>query len=162
MHGEKMKKVYLCGGIKDVSREEASEWRTKAVNELEYQGNTTILKILGGPDVTRNIDSITNFKCLNPMRRNFRSNEWQSQNEIVTLDKKDIIECDILLVNATKPSWGTAMEVLFGFEKHKVIVAFTGSDNEKDWNPWLGFHATKLTKTLDEALDYIKKNFKGE
>ena len=154
-----MKKVYLGGGIKDVSREEASEWRTHATEELELQSNTLILKTF---DITGKIDLITNFKCLNPMRRNFRSNEWSSQNEIVTLDKKDIIEADILLVNATKPSWGTAMEVLFGFEQHKIIVCFTGSDNEKDWNPWLGYHCTKLTKTLDEAITYIKKNFKGE
>jgi nucleoside 2-deoxyribosyltransferase len=141
-----MKKIYLCGGIKDLTKEAATEWRIQAIRELESQ-------IINGTNYE------FKFECLDPMRRNFRSNEWQSQNEIVNLDKKDIIECDILLVNATKPSWGTAMEVLFGFEKHKIIVAFTGSDNEKDWNPWLGFHATKLTKTLDEAIAYIIKHF---
>ena len=129
-----MKKIYLCGGIKDLSVKEANDWRVKAT------------KILKG------------FQCLNPMRRNFRDDEFQSQNEIVQLDKADIIDCDILLVNATKPSWGTAMEVLFGFEKHKIIVAFTGEEYKKS-SPWLAFHATRVCKNLTEALIYIGRNF---
>jgi len=136
-----MKKIYLCGGIKDLTTEEASEWR----NEVK-----DILKPSRG------------YKCFDPMRRNFRDSEFQSQNEIVSLDKKDIIDADILLVNATKPSWGTAMEVLFAFERHKIIVSFTGTDNKKDWNPWLGFHSTRLTKTIYEAIDYIEKQFGDE
>ena len=127
-----MRKIYLCGGIKDLSTAEASEWRQKAIKAL--------------PE----------FHCLNPMRRNFRDCEFQSQNEIVQLDKNDIVDCDILLVNATKPSWGTAMEVLFGFQKYKIIVAFTGQEY-KDISPWLAFHSTRVCMTMDEAVAYIKK-----
>jgi nucleoside 2-deoxyribosyltransferase len=153
-----MKTIYLCGGIKDLSKSEASEWREYATQEL---GNKrSFFQVMAqGPAVEKNT---YNFNFLNPMRRNFRSNEWQSQNEIVTLDKKDILEADILLVNATKPSWGTAMEVMFGFMHNKIIICFTGSDNSKDWNPWLGYHSTKLTKDLNEAIEYIKKNFKED
>lgn len=129
-----MIKIYLAGGIKDMSKEVAIEWRTKATEKLHT------------------------FQCLNPMRRDFRESEFQSQNEIVQLDKADIINADILLVNATKPSWGTAMEVLFAFQKHKIIVTFTG-DNFENTSSWLAFHATRITKTLDEALEYIKVNF---
>jgi len=131
-------KIYLGGAIKDLSLQEASEWRKKASEILELDG--------------------FGFKCLDPLRRNFRDCEFQSQNEIVQLDKSDVINADILLVNATKASWGTAMEVIFAFEHHKIIVAFTGDDFENS-NPWLAFHATRVTKTLDEAIAYIKKHF---
>jgi hypothetical protein len=157
----KMIKVYLCGGIKDLTTEESSEWRNLAIDELTTKLGQNVKIETDGSRTYSPI--ITNgFICLDPMRRNFRTTEWQSQNEIVSLDKKDIIDADILLVNATKPSWGTAMEVLFAFERHKIIVSFTGTDNKEDWNPWLGFHSTRLTKTLDEAINYIKKQFGDE
>ena len=128
------KVIYLCGGIKDLSVEQQTVWRNKATEEL------------------------SNFKTLDPMRRNFRDSEFQSQNEIVSLDKKDIIECDILLVNATKPSWVTAIEIMFGLDRHKIIVAFTG-DNYQKVSPWVAFHSTRVCKTLEEAIAYIKQHF---
>lgn len=137
-----MKKVYLCGGIKDLSIAEACNWRDKATKDLSDN--------LG-----------CNFLTLNPMRRNFRDCEFQSQNEIVQLDKNDIIAADIILVNATKPSWGTAMEVLFAFERNKIIVAFTGTDF-KETSPWLAFHATRVCKTYDEAISYIQHQLEDE
>ena len=127
-----MKTIYLGGGIMNLTTNEANEWRIEATKKL-----------------------IFNFNILNPMRRNFRDSEFQSQNEIVQLDKNDIVNSDILLVNGTKPSWGTAMEMLFAFERHKIIVVFTGDDFGKT-SPWVAFHATRVTKTLEEAIEYIK------
>jgi len=130
-----MKKIYLCGGIKDLTDTEAGAWREKAT-----------LKLMSD-----------RFKVLNPMRRNFRDIEFQSQNEIVQLDKNDIINNDVLLVDGTKSgSWGTAMEVLFAYEHHKVVVVFTEGDFSKT-SPWLSFHATRICKTMDEAILYILK-----
>ena len=130
-----MKTIYLCGGMKDLSIEEKTEWRDIAIKELSIK-----------------------FKIFNPMRRNFRDTEFQSQNEIVSLDKKDVIESDILLVNATKPSWGTAMEIMFAFIRHKIIIAFTGSEYKKT-SPWVAFHSTRVCETLEESIKYIKRNF---
>ena len=130
-----MKTIYLCGGIKDLSVKDQTEWRDSATSQLYPR-----------------------FKILNPMRRNFRDDEFQSQNEIVNLDKADIMESDIILVNGTKPSWGTSMEILFAFIKHKNVVVFTGTEY-KDVSPWVAFHATRICKTMDEAIKYIKTNF---
>jgi len=131
-----MKYVYLCGPIKDLSLKEASDWRQKARLDL--------------------ID----YDCLDPMRRNFKDHELQSRNEIVQLDKADIIEADILLVNATKPSWGTAMEVMFAHIHHKVIIAFAGLDcGMKTLSPWLAYHATRVFISMEDAVEYIKKQF---
>ena len=141
-------KIYLCGGIKDLSDEEATEWRNIAIDELENRPREFKKGL-------KNTSCVRQFKCLDPMRRNFRDDEFQSQNEIVQLDKADIIAADILLVNATKPSWGTAMEILFAFEKHKIVVVFSGG-NYVDVSPWVAFHSTRVCRTMEEAIDYIK------
>ena len=130
-------KIYLCGPIYGLRDTERMEWRQQAID------------LFGGWN---------DFKLLNPLRRNFRDTEFQSQNEIVQLDKADIINADILLVNATKPGWGTAMEVLFGFIHHKVIVAFTNKRFNES-SPWLGFHATRIEEDLEGACEYIMKHF---
>ena len=53
------------------------------------------------------------FILLDPMRRNFKDNELDSANEIVEFDLQDIRDADIVLVNYSKPSVGTAMEVFY-------------------------------------------------
>ena len=50
------------------------------------------------------------------------------------------------------------MEILFAFQKHKIIVAFTGKDY-KETSPWVAFHGTRICETMDEAIKYIKNNF---
>jgi len=134
---KKMKKIYLGGPIMDLTKKQASKWREKTKKHFSFYPG---------------------FKCLDPIRRNFRDEELASRNEIVQLDKADIIDADILLVNATKPSWGTAMEVMFAYSKHKIIIAFTGKEH-KDLSPWLAYHTTRTFKTLDECVKYIEKNF---
>jgi len=129
-----MKTVYLCGGIMNLSTNEQKDWRENAKEQL------------------------IRFNKLDPMRNNFRDLEQEHRNEIIGFCKKDIIDSDILLVNATKPSWGTAMEIMFAFERNKIIVAFTGNDFEKT-SPWVIFHSTRICKTLEEALEYINRHF---
>ena len=126
-----MKTIYLAGPIKDISLKEAGTWRNIATKKLD------------------------GFKCLNPLRRNFRDCEFQSQNEIVQLDKNDIERSDILLVNASKPSAGTSMEILFAHDRNKIIVSYTNDDFEKT-SPWVVYHSTRIVKGLDEAIEYIK------
>ena len=125
--------IYLCGGIQDLSTAEQTEWRNIATTRLGHL-----------------------FGIFNPMRRNFRDTELESRNEIVNLDKKDIIDSDILLVNATKPSWGTAMEILFANEHNKIVIAFTGK-NYKYTSPWVAYHCTRIVKNLDQAIEYINE-----
>lgn len=151
-----MKKVYLSGGIKDLSTEAASCWRYAVTEALEIvEILKTKDKVIQQYGVGNGEVPVQRFSCLDPMRHNFRDSEFQSQNEIVQLDKADIIACDIMIVNATKPSWGTAMEILFAFQNHKIIVCFTGTKYE-EVSKWVAFHSTRVCKTLDEAIEYIK------
>ena len=96
------RKIYLCGPIMDECDGIAREWRQKAK------------PLLG-----------KHFTLLDPMRRNFKDREVDSANEIVEFDLQDIRNADILLVNYSKPSIGTAMEVFYAANNlQKFVVAF--------------------------------------
>jgi nucleoside 2-deoxyribosyltransferase len=105
-------KIYLCGPIMDCNPSETKDWRTRAKERLAGR-----------------------FVLLDPMRRNFRDNEIDSSNEIVDFDLQDVRTADILLVNYSKPSVGTSMEVFYaGHDLGKFVVAFSPQEF-KDCSP---------------------------
>ena len=99
------------------------------------------------------------FALLDPMRRNFKDREVDSANEIVEFDLQDIREADILLVNYSKTSIGTAMEVFYASDNlGKFVVAFSPFDF-KNCNPWMVRYCTKILPSLECAIAYIKTHF---
>jgi nucleoside 2-deoxyribosyltransferase len=130
------KKIYLCGPIADASSDEAKNWRTRAKERLAGR-----------------------FVLLDPMRRNFRDKEIDSANEIVDFDLQDVRDADILLVNYSKPSIGTAMEVFYAaHDLGKFVIAFSPHKFE-ECSPWMIKFCTKILSSLDEAVDYIERHF---
>jgi nucleoside 2-deoxyribosyltransferase len=131
-----MKKIYLCGPIMDEVDGEAREWRQSAVQQLNGH-----------------------FILLDPMRRNFKDREVDSANEIVEFDLQDVREADIILVNYSKASIGTAMEVFYASHQlGKFVVAFSPFDFQ-NCNPWMVRFCTKILPSLDNATKYILDNF---
>lgn len=119
--------VYLCGGINGLSDGECKDWREMAKYML--RGAT-----------------------IDPMRRDYRGMEGDNVAAIVEGDLSDIDTVEVVLVNATRPSWGTAMEIVYAHLRRKTIICFTG---ESVVSPWLRFHSTKIFVSLDEACQYI-------
>lgn len=100
-----------------------------------------------------------NFELLDPMRRSFVDRAVDSANEIVRFDLQDVDDADVILVNYSKPSIGTAMEVFYaGHVKDKFIVAFSPF-SYKDCSPWMVKYCTKILPSLEEAAQYINTNF---
>jgi nucleoside 2-deoxyribosyltransferase len=131
-----MKKIYLCGPIMDEVDGEAREWRQSAIQQLNGH-----------------------FILLDPMRRNFKDREVDSANEIVEFDLQDVREADIILVNYSKASIGTAMEVFYASHQlGKFVVAFSPFDFQ-NCNPWMVRFCTKILPSLDSATKYILDNF---
>lgn len=130
------KKIYLCGPIMDCSTSESATWRQRAKERLAGR-----------------------FVLLDPMRRNFRDREIDSANEIVEFDLQDVREADILLVNYSKASIGTSMEVFYASHNlGKFVIAFNPSEFA-DLSPWMVKFCTKILPTLDDALEYIERHF---
>jgi nucleoside 2-deoxyribosyltransferase len=123
------KTVYLCGGINKLSDAECKDWREEA-------------KCLLGPE----------FETLDPMRRDYRGREGDFSAEIVRHDQTDIAMSDIILVRAEKPSWGTAMEMVYAKLLGKFVVVFGAGDKP---SPWIVFHSNKMFPNLNEAISWI-------
>lgn len=128
--------VYLSGPIMDESPGAAEDWRSKS-KELINQ----------------------DFLTLDPMRREFIDREVDSANEIVEFDLQDVKDADILLVNYSKPSIGTSMEIFFAsHDLGKFVVAFSPFEF-KECSPWMVRYCTKILPTLEQACNYINTHF---
>lgn len=130
------KRIYLCGPIMDEVDGHARAWREQAKRDLGRE-----------------------FLLLDPMRRNFKDREVDSANEIVEFDLQDVRDADILLVNYSKPSIGTAMEVFYASQVlNKFVIAFSPF-SFKDCNPWMVKYCTKILPSLETAIAYIREHF---
>jgi nucleoside 2-deoxyribosyltransferase len=130
------KKIYLCGPIMNCSADEAGDWREQTKKRLNDR-----------------------FELLDPMRRCFRDHEVDSSNEIVEFDLQDIRDADLILVNYSKASIGTAMEVFYAaHDLGKFVIAFSPIPY-KNCSPWMAKFCTKILPSLPEAWDYIERHF---
>ena len=135
-HMNAKKKVYLSGPIMDERADHAATWREIAKARLQ-----------------------DHFVLLDPMRRNFKDREVDSANEIVEFDLQDVRDADIVIVNYSKTSIGTAMEVFYAsHDLGKFVIAFSPF-SFKDCSPWMVKHCTKILPTLEDAIAYIREKF---
>jgi hypothetical protein len=131
-----MKKVFLSGPIRGLSRELSLGWRNKA---------TELLK---------------DFEVIHALRDREIKETLPDPRLAIIRDKRDIDASDILLVNDEFPEAsmiGTSMEIIYAHERNKVVVIF-GEGHEKDY--WLNYHCHARVKTLEEACDLINNFFK--
>ena len=130
------KKIYLCGPIMDEMEGTARTWRGIAREKLK-----------------------SDFTILDPMRRDFKDREVDSANEIVEFDLQDVRDADIVLVNYSKASIGTSMEVFYAsHDLQKFVVGFSPFEF-KECNPWMVKFCTKILPSLEQAIDYIQDHF---
>jgi nucleoside 2-deoxyribosyltransferase len=122
-------KTYLCGGIQGLNDSQCHNWRETAKKLL-------------------------NTETLDPMVRDYRGQEDTKFIEIVELDLKDIEEADFLLINACRPSWGTASEMIYAHQWEKPCVAFANSVPGEYVSPWLQYHC-RIFFSLEDACNHI-------
>lgn len=124
-----MSSIYLCGPINGCTDEECKDWR-----EL--------------------VKTIWPGTCIDPMRRDYRGREHESRDEIVELDKIDVAKADALLVSCEKPSWGTAMEILYAWQIGKPVVVVC--PGEMVLSPWLAYHSHRVCHSYADAVETLK------
>lgn len=136
-----MKIAYLCGGINGLADAEASGWREVA--KAAFRDRLFVL---------------------DPMRRDYRGREDENVAAIVAGDLADIDKADVLLVNAARPSWGTAMEVFYaasqgnrvtndGYVSRLLIVAVVPAGSPV--SPWLRHHCDEIVPTLEAGIAVV-------
>lgn len=124
--------IYLSGPIDNCSYEETHGWREK-------------------------IRSLWKGKVLDPCRRNVDLNQVK---EIVTLDLLDIGAADVTLANCWKTGWGTAMEIPYAFNHHK-LVGIIWPPNGRHISPWIQYHSHFVRFDIESALETIRYHFRG-
>ena len=134
-----LKTIYLSGPIMDEHAGAAREWRECAKSLLAGR-----------------------YRLLDPMRRKFVDREVDSANEIVEVDLLDVRNADIILVNYSRPSIGTSMEVFYASHVlGKFVVAFSPYEY-RECSPWMVRYCTKILGSLEEAAEYIATHFSQE
>ncbi len=127
----KAKIVYLSGAMLDCTDEECRDWREYAKLHL---------------------------KCvaLDPMIRDYRKRPMDGMRDMVENDKRDIDACDTVLVNFVKPSVGTSMEVLYGWERGKNIILVAPAETVV--SPWLVYHSHHVFPKIEDAVRFINES----
>lgn len=120
---------YLCGPIFGCSDEEAKAWRELAKRHFP--------------------------NAIDPMARDYRGREDVNWDEIVYQDKLAISGCSCVLANVPRPSFGSAMEILFAWELGKPVFAVAAGPV----SPWLRYHATAVFPTLEAAIERMEARF---
>lgn len=127
-----MKNVYLAGAINGCTDAQANNWRTQ------------MKQLLPG------------CRIFDPMSRDYRGKEDENVSSIVEGDKADICECGFVVVNAERPSWGTAMEVLYAHERGRRVVVIMPP--KAAVSPWLRYHAYRVVKSLKAAATVVRQS----
>lgn len=119
------KTVYLAGPINGCSDWEATGWRSEAKRWL------------------------CDYAICDPMDRDYSGVEDSHVDAVVEGDKHDILHSQYVLVMASRPSWGTAMEIHMAWGS-KVPVHAVVPDGIAV-SPWLRYHTTAIYPTLRDA-----------
>lgn len=125
-------RIYLAGPVFNTSDED-QKWRQYIKKEILAKG----------------------FEVIDPLElRDYRGLEEEKMVEIVEKDLKDLKKSDILLIYAPKPSWGTAMEIVYAYLQSKQIITVAP---EKEISPWLKYHTDILVSSFKELLEVLEK-----
>jgi len=119
---------YLCGGINGCTDSEANDWREDVIKVFPLS--------------------------INPMIRDYRGREDECYREIVEGDIVDIESCHVLLVNYTKPSVGSAMEVYMAYHMGKRVILWC--DESATLSPWLRYHSHDIVHSLEDAVGKVE------
>lgn len=122
-------KLYVAGAINKQTDAEAMDWRARVKEALSHL-----------------------FEVVDPMARDYRGIEADNVEAIVLGDMTDIASCQVIIVRAETPSWGTAMEVALAANMgHALFIIGYGAGDRP--SPWLVYHCDVLVPDLEAAIE---------
>lgn len=131
-------KIYLSGGMGDLSFEEQSKWRKQVINAIKF-----------------------NYECekkpvfFNPVDYyNFTEVRYKSEREVMEFDLNALRNSDLVIVNFNDPkSLGTCAELAIAKELHIPVIGIN-KDNEQELHPWLIEFTTRMCYDIKEAVEH--------
>lgn len=130
-------KIYLAGGMSNMTWEEQTLWRD-LVEKLLYKDDDTY-----------------KFKIdiINPTKfYNFKEKQEDSELEIMKYDLRHVRSSDLIIVNFNNPnSIATAQELAIAYDRDIPIIGITTTD----LHPWLYCMTDKMFDNIEKAVKYI-------
>lgn len=127
-----MKKIALEGPINKCTDAQAKNWRELAKKELAGL-----------------------YTFHDPMDFDCRGKEDELRDALVRFDEVGMASSDIALMNAETPGWGTAIALQYMYSLHRPVYAVYSLDKP---SPWLVSRATRIFRSWDEAIRFLKDN----
>lgn len=77
------------------------------------------------------------------------------KTSIVINDKNNISECDILVAYVEKATFGTTMEILFAWERHKPVYVINPEMTLIE-DIWLSYHTTRFFDSIEDCFEFLQ------
>ena len=131
-------RVYLSGGMGNLSFEEQSRWRQQIIDAIKY-----------------NYDCEKKVSFFNPVNYyNFEEVRYRSEREVMEFDLYNLRNSNLVVVSFNDvKSIGTAMELMLAKEYHIPVIGF--GVNGQSIHPWLLECCTRVCDSLKEAVNHI-------
>lgn len=131
-------KIFLSGGMGNLSFEEQSKWRKQIQDAINF-----------------NYDCEKKPVFFNPVNYfNFEEVRYKSQREVMEFDLNALRNSDLVIVNFNDPtSLGTCAELATAYEIRKPIIGI--NKDGKELHPWLECFCNRMCGSLKEAVEYV-------
>lgn len=135
------KRIYLAGGMSNLSQEEQGNWRYEVSKRIE-DGNS-YYGYEYEPDVFNPIVYYNMFEEVH-----------KSDKEHFEFDLHNLRNSDLVIVNFNEPkSIGTAMELAVAHENRIPVVGL--NEDGKELHPWLKESVLRMCDNMDELIEHI-------
>lgn len=131
-------KIYLSGGMGNLSFEEQSKWRKQVIDAIRFGDYHCEKK----PVFFNPVDYY-----------NFTEVRYKSEREVMEFDLNALRNSDLVIVNFNDPnSVGTISELAIAKELHIPIIGI--NKNHYNLHPWLIEFVTRMCDDIREAVEY--------
>lgn len=131
--------IYLTGGTTDVQdvhpQGPDADWRSQAMTKLARYG----LKVINPLEFAWTSEPANGHDFSDGLT-------FKVQRSLELID-----QCDAVLANLNRSSYGTAMEIFYAFRRGKVVTVVGPSP----FSPWVLSHSQARFGDIQHALDYI-------
>ena len=131
-------KIYLSGGMGNLSMEEQSKWRSQIIDAIKFGDYHCEKK----PVFFNPVDYY-----------NFEEKKHKTEKEIVDFDLNAVRNSDLIIVNFNDPkSLGTCAELAVAYDRHIPIIGINKDGAEL--HPWLTEFTMRMCESVREAVEY--------
>ena len=131
-------KIYLSGGMGNLTYEEMSGWRKRVIDDIRFG----------------QYDCAKSASFFNPVNYyGFEEIRYRSEREVMEFDLNALRNSDLVIVNFNDDrSVGTISELAIAYE-HRIPVIGINEDGHL-LHPWLEEFVTRMCNSIEEAVEH--------